>query len=131
MSAALRIGSVPHQALLKALASCDVCASAETLAELEQVLDRDKFDRYLDRELRRSFVALMRRHVHLFAVQDADREAVEPPCRDPKDNQFLALALAAEADALVSSDEDLLVLHPWRGIAIVTPAKFVATEQQV
>jgi uncharacterized protein len=126
VSAALRIGSVPHQALLKALASCDVCASTETLDELEQVLDRDKFDRYLDRELRRSFVALMRRHMHLFAVQDADREAVEPPCRDPKDNQFLALALAAEANALVSSDEDLLVLHPWRGIAIVTPADFLA-----
>jgi putative PIN family toxin of toxin-antitoxin system len=126
VSAVLRIGSVPHQALLKALASCDLCASTETLDELEQVLDRDKFDRYLDRELRRSFVALMRRHMHLFAVQDADREAVEPPCRDPKDNQFLALALAAEANALVSSDEDLLVLHPWRGIAIVTPADFLA-----
>ena len=27
------------------LASCDVCASAETLAELEQVLEREKFDR--------------------------------------------------------------------------------------
>ena len=38
VSAALRIGSVPHQALMQALASCDVCASAETLAELEQVL---------------------------------------------------------------------------------------------
>jgi uncharacterized protein len=126
VSAALRIGSVPHQALLQALASCDVCASAETLDELEQVLDREKFDRYLDRELRRSFVALMRRHLHLFAVQDVDREAVEPPCRDPRDNQFLALALAAEADALVSSDEDLLVLNPWRGIAIVTPAEFLA-----
>ena len=76
--------------------------------------------------MRRSFVALMRRHLHLFAVQDVDREAVEPPCRDPKDDQFLALALAAEADALVSSDEDLLVLHPWRGKAIVTPADFLA-----
>jgi predicted nucleic acid-binding protein len=74
--------------LLKALASCDLCASTETLDELEQVLDRDKFDRYLDRELRRSFVALMRRHMHLFAVQDADREAVEPPCRDPKDKSI-------------------------------------------
>jgi hypothetical protein len=31
---------------------------------------------------------------------------------------------SAEADAVVSSDEDLLVLHPWRGIAIVTPAEF-------
>jgi len=70
----------------------------------------------------------MRRHVHLFAVQDADREAVASSCRDPKDTQFLALALAlaAEADALVSSDEDLLVLHPWRGIVIVTLAEFLA-----
>lgn len=126
MGAALRIGSVPHQALLKAMGSCDVCASADTLAELEEVLDRDKFDRYLDRESRLSFVALMRRHVHLFAVQNADMEAVLPPCRDPKDTQFLALALVAEADALVSSDEDLLVLHPWRGIPIVTPAEFLA-----
>jgi len=38
--------------------------------------------------------------------------AINPPCRDPKDDQFLVLARVAEADALVSSDEDLLVLHP-------------------
>ena len=126
VSAALRIGSVPYQALLEALGTCDVCASAETLAELEQVLERGKFDRYLDRASRHEFVALIRRNVHLFAVQDADLMAVEPPCRDPRDNQFLALALAAEADVVVSSDEDLLVLHPWRRIPIVTPAKFLS-----
>jgi putative PIN family toxin of toxin-antitoxin system len=123
VSAALRIGSVPHQALLQALASCDVCASIETLAELERVLGRKKFDRYLDRESRLSFVALMRRHAHLFAVQNAD--TVQPPCRDPKDAKFLALLLAAEADALISPNEDLLALHPWRGIAILTPAQFL------
>jgi hypothetical protein len=95
---------------------------------LEQVLGRKKFDRYLDRASRLSFVALMRRHVHLFAVQNADMEAVQPPCRDPKDAKFLALLLAAEADALVSSDDDLLVLHPWQGIAILTPAKFLEAE---
>jgi putative PIN family toxin of toxin-antitoxin system len=128
VSAALRIGSVPHQALLKALGSCDLCASPETLAELEKVLARDKFDRYLDRESRLSFVALIRRHVHLFAVQNSHIEAVLPPCRDPNDTQFLALVLAADADVLVSSDEDLLVLHPWHGIPIVTPAQFVAVE---
>jgi hypothetical protein len=125
VSAALRTGSVPEQALLKALRTCDVCASVETLDELARVLDRKKFDRYRDRESRRSFVALIRRNVHLFAVQDADRAAVDPACRDPRDNQFLALALVSEADALVSSDEDLLVLHPWRGIPIVTPAEFL------
>jgi hypothetical protein len=125
VSAALRAGSVPDQALLKALRACDVCASAETLDELAQVLDRKKFDRYLDKESRESFVALIRRNVLLFAVQKADLVAVDPACRDSKDNQFLALALVSEANALVSSDEDLLVLHPWRGIPILTPAEFL------
>jgi hypothetical protein len=96
------------------------------LAELERVLDREKFDHYLSREARQAFVHLIRRNVRLFALQDADRSAVYPTCRDPKDAHFLALALAAEADLLVSSDEDLLVLHPWRGIPILTPAGFLA-----
>ncbi len=125
VSAALRKGSVPDQALLKALRTCNVCASMETLDELAQVLDREKFDRYSDRESRRSFVALIRRAVHVFAVQEEDIRSVDPPCRDSRDNQFLALALAAEADVLVSSDEDLLVLHPWRGMPIITPAEFL------
>ena len=128
VSAALRDGSIPHQALLKALASCDVCVSTETLAELESVLGRSRFDRYLDQESRRAFVALIRRNVHLFVVKASETAAVQPPCRDPKDDPFLALALAAEADAIVSSDEDLLVLHPWRGIPILTPAAFVAID---
>jgi predicted nucleic acid-binding protein len=51
--------------------------------------------------------------------------AVQPPCRDPNDNMFLALARAVEADALISGDEDLLVLHPWNGIPILTPAEFL------
>ena len=47
-------------------------------------------------------------------------------CRDPKDNKYLELALEAGADTIVSSDGDLLVLHPWRGIDIVSPSDFVA-----
>jgi putative PIN family toxin of toxin-antitoxin system len=125
VSATLRTGSVPDQVLLKALRTCDVCASQETLDELAQVLDRKKFDRYLDKESRRAFVALMRRHLHLFAVQPADLAAIKPLCRDPMDNKFLALALVSDADALVSSDEDLLVLHPWHGIPIMSPAEFL------
>jgi predicted nucleic acid-binding protein len=66
----------------------------------------------------------MRRHLRLFTVQQSDVAAVDPPCRDPMDSKFLALALVSEADALVSSDEDLLILHPWRRIPILTPAEF-------
>ncbi|WP_426147976.1 putative toxin-antitoxin system toxin component, PIN family [Polaromonas sp. DSR2-3-2] len=126
VSAALRIGSVPHQALLKALGSCEICASSATLNELEQVLRRDKFDRYLDAQTRLSFVALVRQHAHLFGVLESDELSVQPACRDPKDNKFLALALVFEADAIISSDNDLLVLSPWRSIPILTPAGFVS-----
>jgi putative PIN family toxin of toxin-antitoxin system len=57
-------------------------------------------------------------------------EAVTPTerittCRDPKDNKFLEVAVAGEADVLVSGDEDLRVLHPFRGIPIVTSAEFL------
>ena len=125
VGAALKPGSVPHRALFEALARCDVCASVQTLVELEQVMQRDKFDRYLSREIRLDFVAMLRKAMHFFAVMQADEENLQPPCRDPKDNKFLALAQACQADALVSSDDDLLVLNPWRGIPVVTPAAFL------
>jgi len=125
VSAALRVDSVPHRALAHALSSGDVCASVSTLAELEQVLLRPKFDRYQLRDVRMAFAAILRRQVHLFAVSEADEVNVEPPCRDPKDNKFLALAKVCDADVLISSDADLLVLHPWQGVPILTPAAFM------
>jgi len=125
VSAAIRSGSVPHQAFVKALDTCFPCLSGETLAELEDVLYRRKFDRYLDRESRNTFLDLVHRGAYRFPLAGTSASVVQPACRDPKDDKFLALAVAAEADVLVSSDKDLLVLHPWRGIGIVTPAEFV------
>ena len=45
-------------------------------------------------------------------------------CRDPKDNKYLALAHEAQAACIVTGDKDLLDLHPYRGIAILTPRQF-------
>lgn len=47
-------------------------------------------------------------------------------CRDPKDDKYLELALAAHASLLISSDGDLLSLHPWRGVPILRPAEYLA-----
>ena len=46
-------------------------------------------------------------------------------CRDPRDDKFLEVAVAGKADAIVSGDEDLLVLHPFAGIPILSPAAFL------
>ncbi|HOW67501.1 MAG TPA: putative toxin-antitoxin system toxin component, PIN family [Candidatus Paceibacterota bacterium] len=46
--------------------------------------------------------------------------------RDPKDDPFLACALAVRAKLVVSRDQDLLVLGKPFGIEIITPARFLA-----
>lgn len=46
-----------------------------------------------------------------------------PDCRDSHDRPFLALALAGQADALVTGDQDLLVLAPRFSIPILPPAE--------
>jgi putative PIN family toxin of toxin-antitoxin system len=125
VAAALKEGSTPDRALQKAFHRCVLCASEETLGELSEVLKRSKFDAYLGLESRMAFVELIRRNAHLVAVDEDAAGRVAPACRDAKDDKFLALVLAAEADILVSSDDDLLVLHSWQGIEIMTPAKFL------
>src|SRR5207245_67918 len=45
--------------------------------------------------------------------------------RDPKDDPYLACALAAKAALIVSRDEDLLVLQKPFGIEIITPRELL------
>ncbi|RPH57493.1 MAG: putative toxin-antitoxin system toxin component, PIN family [Chloroflexi bacterium] len=47
-------------------------------------------------------------------------------CRDPKDDKFLKAALAGKAEAIVSSDADLLVLNLFEGSPVLRPADFLA-----
>lgn len=120
VSAAIRPESVPALALEKALLHFEVCVSDETWVELESVLLRSKFDRYTAPDLRQAFVEGLRRHVTMVIVTQ-----VVTDCPDPKDNKFLALAEAAEAELLISSDPHLTDMHPWRGIPVMPPAAFL------
>ncbi len=120
ISRLLIANSVPAQAVDKALKQADVVVSESTMQELASVLSRDKWDRYVSNEDRQVFI---RHLLHVATMVPVLAEITD--CRDPKDNHFLALALDAEADCIVSSDQDLLVLHPWRGVDIITPADFL------
>lgn len=46
-------------------------------------------------------------------------------CRDVKDDKYLELAVNGEADLILTGDEDLLVLHPFRQIPIVRVQTFL------
>lgn len=126
ISAALRPQSVPWQVFAYTLAAGRLVVCDQTLAELEDVLQRSKFDRLATRERRASILALIRERGVPVAVQPQHSLASRGVCRDPDDELFLALALAAGAETIVSGDEDLLILTPWRGVAMCTPAQYLA-----
>lgn len=126
IGALLKAGSKPHRALMLALDSCAICRCEQAWQELADVLSRSHFDRSVSRPDRTKFIALIQERFEILSVDEAAAASLDPPCRDPKDNFILALALAAEADAIVSSDHDLLVLNPWRAIPVLTPAQFVS-----
>ena len=91
------------------------------MAELNDVLRRPRFDKYVHEDERLEFLATLVRDAELVVVAD-----VVTGYRDPKDNKFLELALSGKATHIVSGDEDLLVLHPFRGVPILTPQAFLA-----
>lgn len=117
ISAALFEGSTPDRAFRWTLRHGRVLASPDTLAELVAVLGREKFDRYLTVEEREAFLeAFVERADIIEPVKDIQA------CRDPDDDKFLEVAVEGRAEAIVSGDDDLLALHPFRGISIVTPS---------
>ena len=46
-------------------------------------------------------------------------------CHDPKDDKFLELAVNGQAETIITGDEDLLALHPFRSVQIITPGRFL------
>ncbi len=123
VSAVLLPRSIPRQAVDAALRRAKLLISEETATELDDVLRRPKFDKYVTVALRLEFLAAL--------VNSAEIVAIEQPvtgCRDPRDDKFLALAVNGRADFIVSGDQDLLVLHPFQGISIVSPVVFLARE---
>ena len=113
--------SISARAADKALDESDVFISEPVVDELVDVLSREKWDRYVSVDERQEFLDKLLRAASPISVLSEIAE-----CRDPKDDKFLALALDAEADYLITDDKDLLVLHPWRGIEILSSADFLA-----
>ncbi len=62
----------------------------------------------------------------LVAAEAVTTVEVVTACRDPTDDKFLELAINGRADVVITGDRDLLVLHPFRGIPIVSPATFIS-----
>ena len=121
ISAAILKASIPDLAVRKALNQNTVIRSDQVMHELATRLKKKKFDKYFRNEYERDFF------VHLYILKSKLIKVTHSIsiCRDPSDNMFLELALSGKADAIVSSDPDLLVLNPFENIPIISPKEFL------
>ena len=122
VSALLLADSIPRQAFDKALDQGTILISVPVILELADVLSRKKLNKYLLEDERMRFLIGLLKETEL--IETTGPIAI---CRDPKDDKFLELAVDGNADYIVTGDEDLLVLHPFRGIQILTPKDFLLT----
>ena len=120
VSALLLKQSVSRQAFDKAFRQGKLLLSLATINELNEVLKREKFNKYVHESERIRFLTALVREAILVEVNETVTE-----CRDPKDNKFLELAVSGQATCIVSGDKDLLILHPFRGTPIMTPRSFL------
>ena len=97
------------------LSRSHIIMTVETIEELREVLFRAKFDRYFSRDERTALLDQILGSVEVVTVSEFIRAS-----RDPKDDKILEAAVNGRARLVVTGDQDLLILNPFRGIAIET-----------
>ncbi len=113
ISSLLFEGSNPDLAIRYALQNGNILFSLELIEEIDEVLSRAKFRKYITDQEREEFLDSFIDRGILIEVVDVVKE-----CRDAKDDKILELSLSGKADLIISGDKDLLVLNPFRSIQI-------------
>lgn len=118
VSAALKRNSTPAAAVRAVERGGFLLKSLATQRQLFDVVARSYFVPLIGNETR----AWLRKLMSAAELVTVTERIIA--CRDPTDDKFLELAVSGRADAIVSGDADLLILSPFRGIPIITPAAF-------
>jgi putative PIN family toxin of toxin-antitoxin system len=121
ISSLLIKNSTSFKALEKARNKGTLIFSEETFLEFELVLFRRKFDKYFSKNERLQIIEKMHNEA-VFEKVTSNHLA----SRDPKDDKFLHLAIDTKASCIVTGDKDLLVLHPFQGISILSAHDFIS-----
>jgi uncharacterized protein len=121
ISAVISPAGKPSQCLAWVLENASLVLATSVVEEVATRLERPRFKKYIDEAKRREFIAELRAASLLVELSGTLRA-----CRDPDDDKLLETAILGAADYLVTGDQDLLVLDPFQGIPIVTPARFVS-----
>jgi putative PIN family toxin of toxin-antitoxin system len=101
-----------------------IVASQKILADIEDTLERPKL------QSRKQYCGYTTAYL-MTIVQEliqpcVDRLLEVPQLRDPDDAVILASAIVIQAEVIITGDLDLLTLHNFENIPIITPQEFLS-----
>lgn len=94
--------------------------SREQLGEIREVLLREKFNKYITHSEVEELLTLLSFKAIIPAIYEKIFD-----CRDKKDNMILEEAVFGNAQVIITGDEDLLILNPYKWIRILTLKDFL------
>ncbi len=118
ISAALSKGA-PFRILEHLIKNNALIFSKETIGELSSRIIKPKFDKYVSAEDREAYVNNLILSADLVIIDNLIQG-----CRDRDDDKFLKTAVKGDAQFIISGDQDLLTMHRFEGIDIVTVQEF-------
>ncbi|WP_413171686.1 putative toxin-antitoxin system toxin component, PIN family [Anabaena azotica] len=123
LSAALSPDGTAHKALDKAYKQFKIAQSEQTYQELKTRIYKSKFDKYISDEERQDFLEVVKKYSQFIEITTQI-----DICRDLDDNKFLELAKEANAEFLITGDQDLLSLKTLAEYQnqIITPRDFIS-----
>lgn len=125
ISAALLDESTPARARNHAVRSAQLIGTDATVREFVDRVLSPKVDAFASRAARELLVRKLQPIIEIVPVIQVIRA-----CRDPKDDKFLEAAVNGRADVIITGDRDLLVLHPFGGVDIITPTDYLGRFEQ-
>ncbi|MEH2416875.1 putative toxin-antitoxin system toxin component, PIN family [Nostoc sp.] len=122
LSAVLSPNGTARKALGKVYKEFKIAQSDETYQELNTRIYKRKFDKYISDEDRQDFLEIVKTYSQFIEIKSQINT-----CRDPDDNKFLELAKDANAEFLITGDQDLLSLKTLAEYQnqIITPRDFI------
>ena len=118
ISAALTKGT-PFRIVEHLIKNNALIFSKETISDLSSRKTQLKFDKYVSAEDREAYVNNLILSADLVIIDNLIQG-----CRDRDDDKFLETAVKGDAQFIISGDQDLLTMHRFEGIDIVTVQEF-------
>ncbi|MEI8345937.1 MAG: putative toxin-antitoxin system toxin component, PIN family, partial [Pseudomonadota bacterium] len=112
--AALATRGLCHVLVEAMLTDHEIITASEILKELEEVISRKL---KIPVTTRKEIISFWQKQAIIVHPVTIDSSA----CRDPDDLMILGTALAAQADCIVTGDDDLLAIKLYEGIPILSP----------